>query len=124
MNRRYKQAIALMLSVTMFALSTNGAQAMLAPADRATVIAAQRGSDLKTVQTFLEQKQVREHLVRLGLNENEIEPRLAVLTDSELHQVATHIEQQNPAADGGGVVITVLVIGVLALLFVYLLKRV
>jgi hypothetical protein len=119
----FKRTTAMILAGTMLALSSGRAAAMLAPAT-IQADASVRSHDMKTVQSFLEQKAVGQHLASLNLSPSEIESRLASLSDQEIHQVATRINQQQPGRDGSGVVITVLVIGVLALLFVYLLKRV
>ncbi len=123
MKRTYRRSLAVMLAVSMVALSAGRAQAALAPPTTPGE-AAVRTQDIETVQAFLEQKSVAQHLAGLNLSAPEIESRLGQLSDQELHQVATRIHQQQPGGHGAGVVVTVLVIGVLALLFVYLLKRV
>ncbi len=123
MKLSFKQVISIGLTVSMFSLNAVQSQAMLAPA-AGDVILMQRSQDLQTVQSFLEQKQVAQHLATMPLSSSEISTRLGNLSDQELHNVATRIQYERPAADGGGVIVTVLVIGILALLFVYLLKRV
>ena len=77
------------------------------------------------MQSFLERKEVRltVGLFDFGITNEQIGPRLANLSDQQLHQVAVRIDKQNPAGDGGFIV-GILVIGILVLLFVYLLKRV
>lgn len=125
LNRKMKRIIAVVLTVTVTWMSAAPASAALAPARTASAAAmAARTADLNTVRAFLEQKQVSERLAGFGLSQAEVQARLDNLTDQEVHHVATQIEQQNPAGDGGGVLVTVLVIGILVLLFVYLLKRV
>lgn len=120
-----KRGVAVLMTFTMVSLSTGRADAALAPATMETQsVSAARAADLANVRTFLERKEVRQQLSGLGLSEQEIDFRLDNLSDSELRHVSSKIDQQRPAADGGGIIITVLVIGVLALLFVYLLKRV
>ncbi len=115
-----RRTIALILTVTTTLLcGSPRASAMLAPAS-----VSQSEADMQKVQAFLEQKQVRQRLTDFGLTQEQIESRLQKLSDADIHQVALQVDKQNPAADGGGVVITVLMIGVLALLFVYLAKRV
>ena len=125
MNKRFKRCIAAALSFSLVMMCVGRSSAMLAPTAAAVATASvQRSADMRTVQTFLEQKQVRERLVSFGMSDGEIQTRLGNLSDADLHQVATHIDKEHPAADGGGVLVTVLVIGILVLLFVYLLKRV
>jgi hypothetical protein len=123
MRWTYKRGIAVTLAVAMMALSTGRAQAALAPATLPGD-AAVRGQNIETVQIFLEQKEVREHLAGLHLSPSEIESRLNNLSDQELQQVASKIQQEQPAGDGSGLVISILVIGILVLLFVYLMERV
>lgn len=117
------RSVAVFLTFTMFTLGLNRAEAMLAPANNPAA-ATVRAQDMQTVQTFLEQKEVVQHLAGMNLTSDEIQSRLGNLSDQELHQVATKIHQQQPGRDGAGLLVTVLIIGVLVLLFVYLLKRV
>ena len=125
MTKHARRGIALALSSLMIFMSVGRSSAMIAPVSAVSQNAAiQRANDMQTVQTFLEQKQVREQLGKFGMSDNEIQIRLAQLSDTELHQVATHIDKERPAADAAGFVVTILVIGVLVLLFVYLAKRV
>ena len=123
MKWTFKRTMAMIVAGTMFSLGLGRAEAALAPARLAEPPSA-RLQDLQTVQTFLEQKEVAQHLAGLKLSESEINSRLTQLSDQDLHDVATRIQHEHPGRDGAGVVVTVLVIGILALLFVYLLKRV
>ena len=103
------------------------APAMLAPVSPAAQDGsptAERNQDLESVRAFLERKMVRERLLQVGLSHEEATRRLNRLTDAQMRRVARTIDAQAPGGNAGGVVITVLVIGVLALLFVYLLERV
>jgi hypothetical protein len=117
------RSTAVAMAVAMFALGSGRAEASLAPAMMPPA-AVDRTQDLQKVQRFLEQKEVAQRLEHMKLSAPEVESRLSNLSDQELHQVASKIDRQNPGADAGGVAVTVLVIGILALLFVYLLKRV
>ncbi len=122
-RKKLRELLAVMTASLVFALATNRAEAMLAPAQLPTTT-ARRAADTQTIQTFLEQKEVAQHLAEMKLNSAEIEARLSNLSDQELHQVVTRIDREYPAGDAGSVAVTVLVIGILALLFVYLLRRV
>ncbi len=115
--------IAVSLILSMIILSGAQARASLAPS-MIPLTQANRAQDLQAVQKFLEQKEVARHLAHMQMNSSDIQSRVGNLSDQELHQVALRIDQQNPGRDGGGIVVTLLVIGILALLFVYLLKRV
>jgi hypothetical protein len=122
--KNMKRFIALTLVVAITLMHTGRAEAMLAPVDAPGMMAVRRNADIAKIQTFLEQKQVTEKLAGYGFTAAEINSRLGSLTDNEIHQVSSRIDLQNPAGDGAGLVVTVLVIGILALLFVYLLRRV
>jgi hypothetical protein len=83
-----------------------------------------REQDLQSVQRTLESKVLRQRLAEFGLSPQDINQRVTQLSDSQLHQLVMRVRTLNPGADDGGdVVITVLVIGILVLLFVYLWKR-
>jgi hypothetical protein len=123
---RSRSFVALVAAVTTltYACPPNAA-AMVAPTDVVTTQdPAQRQQDLKKIQTLLESKVVRHRLVMMGLNDSEIESRLNQMSDQELHQVASRIDKVHPAGDGAGLIITVLLVGILVLLFIYLAKRV
>ncbi len=123
MQKKWIRKIAMALTVTMFVLTAGQSHAMLAPATNNATINA-RQNDIQTVQKFLEQKEVGRHLSEMSLTSTEINSHLGNLSDQELHEVATRIHQQQPGRDGTGAVVTVLVIGILVLLFIYLFKRV
>jgi len=94
--------------------------AMLAPAQAASATDGQtydRAADMKTVQTALESKIVRERLKDLGLSDKEIDSRLSRLSDQQIHQLAKDIHTLSP----GGDVVGILVVVLLVLLIVYLI---
>lgn len=118
-------AFALAFATAWTCVGTPRLQAMMAPSQAVAASAAMdRAADLKTVQSALENRLVRQRLADLGLTPGQINRRLSRLDDAKLHQVAMNIEKQNPAGDAGGIVITVLVIGILAALFVWLVDEI
>src|ERR1044072_1790832 len=115
-------AVMLICAVASLPLTQQRAEAMLAPSN--TVKSApqfDRNQDLKTIQSTLESKILRQKLHALGLSDPEIESRLSRLSDSEVHQLASQIRSVHPAGD---VLIGVLVIVILVLLIIFLIKRV
>ena len=76
---------------------------------------------MKTIQSALESKVVRQRLRELGLPEDQVEARLSKLSDQEVHQLATQIHTLNPGGDL--TVIGILVAVVLVLLIIYLVRR-
>ncbi len=76
---------------------------------------AARAADLATIQQMLEMKVVQHRLAELGFTPGEIELRLELASDAELHQLA--VESENLMAGGSvGLVVTVLVVILLVLL--------
>ncbi len=118
---------ALAAAVTFTMTQPQTGWALMAPAFQSAKVDSgrmTRDQDLKTLQRTLESKVLRHRLAEFGLSTQEISQRVTHLSDSQLHQLATRIRSVNPGADDGGdVIITVLVIGILVLLFVYLWKR-
>lgn len=105
----------LILTTTMVLTAPRTGWAMLAPAQ-----GSERSADMKTVQTALESKVVRERLKSLGLSDKEIESRLGKLSDKQVHKLAKDIE----TLSSGGFIEAVLVLVILVLLIVYLVNRV
>lgn len=79
----------------------------------AAVESQQRDRDLATVTTALAGEQVRERFRALGVDQAQIEQRIAALTDSELRTLASQIDSM-PAGAGAieviGIVFLVLLI--------------
>ena len=120
-------ACALTLAMAWIHAAPNPALAMLAPAQpQASASSApsyDRAADVRTVQKALENKMVRQRLKDLGLNDKEIDHRVAQLSDQQVHQLATHIHTLAPAGDDWtvpGILVLVLVV----LLIIYLVKRI
>jgi ribose 1,5-bisphosphokinase PhnN len=83
-----------------------------------------RAGDLRTVQRVLETKVVQQRLKDLGFSREEIDTRLARLSDAQLHQVASQINSLLPGGsiDGAlGTILTVLLIILVAVVIVILL---
>ena len=125
---KYLTVWTLVCALTVLSLRGEG-RAMLVPAEGAQAggPASQyaRSTDLITIQKALESKMVRQRLEDVGLTESEVNARLERLSDAEVHQFASQIDSILPGGDGGlGIIITLLVVGILVLLFIYLLKRV
>jgi len=99
--------------------------AMLVPALPAAESSSDshRMADLQKIQTVLESKVVRQRLEDFGLSQEEINARLAGLSDDQLHQFATDVDAIIPAGDGLGIVVVLLVIAILAVILVYLLNH-
>lgn len=89
----------------------------------AGMMAEQRHADVGTVQKALENKMVAERLQALGYSTDEVNQRLAMLSDAELHDVAKKIDALNAGGDGLGIVIAILVVVLLVVLILHFSDR-
>lgn len=79
-----------------------------------------RAQGEKNVAEFLNRTDVKDQLVKLGVNPEEATRRLAGLSDSEVRKLAGDIDQATVGGDIGGILILVLVI----ILIIYFAKRI
>jgi len=123
-----KTLIGTLIVVTTMAMALpQNSWAMLAPAQTANELhqtGSLRADDLKTIQTALESKIIRQRLTGFNLTPEQIDSRLAKLSDAQLHQTAQQIRTVNPGGDAGGFLISVLVIVILVGLIMYIFKRI
>ncbi|MDO8444499.1 MAG: PA2779 family protein [Deltaproteobacteria bacterium] len=76
-----------------------------------------RQADISKVQTALESKVVSQRLSDLGFNPDEVKMKVASFSDSDLHQLASHVDQLQGGGDGSlGIVIALLVIIILVVI--------
>ncbi len=82
---------------------------------------SERQVNLEKLKRFLESEVVGKRLQALGFTAEEVSGRLESLTDEELHQFATRVDQLRVAGDGAlGVVVVLLVIAILVVIFLQL----
>ena len=92
----------------------------LAPSEIISLAQSERGADLEKIQKVLEIKAVGERLKQLGLTHDEIQQRLAQLSDRQVHQVALQLDNIRVGQDDALVIIIAIL--VIAILVVVLLK--
>jgi hypothetical protein len=97
-------------------------RAMLAPPTSATVSDPGRAEDMQSIQRVLENKLVQQRLEDFGLTPEEINAKLAGLSDAQLHQMASQLDALMPGGELG-IIITLLVIAILVVIFIYLLNH-
>jgi uncharacterized protein DUF6627 len=103
-------------------LPTNG-WALLIPSDVQYSDASQRDTDLLQVQRHLEGKLVTQRLAELGLTTEEVQARLAGLTNEQLHQLAGNLDGLQVGGDLGLTFVLIFVGAVLlAILFIYAVR--
>jgi hypothetical protein len=75
-----------------------------------------KGLERGKVQKFLETKMVKDRLEKLGFSSDEIQARLAGMSDEQIHQLALKIDELKVAGDSGlGIIIALLVIAILVI---------
>lgn len=82
--------------------------------------APDRTQDMAAIQNVLENKLVVERLKSMGYSQDEVQARLAQLSDQEVHQLASDIDALAPAGDALGIVVALLVIVILVLVILKL----
>ncbi|MBI5968683.1 MAG: PA2779 family protein [Deltaproteobacteria bacterium] len=89
-----KKWITWYLVLAMFVIGiTPKVYAGFSPSDVIGLSPADRSSDLKKIQKFLETKMVRERLKEFGLTPEEIQTRLSPLSDQQIHQLALKLDE-------------------------------
>jgi len=79
-----------------------------------------RDSDLATVQKALENKIVSERLADFGYSPEEVKAKLSLLSDDEMHKLASDIQDLQTGGDGIGILIGILVVVLLVILIIKL----
>jgi hypothetical protein len=103
------------------------AWALLIPSDTQSAVASTQdgaaSGDLHAVQRHLEGKLVTQRLAELGLTAEEVQARLADLTDEQLHQLASNLDGLQVGGDPALTFILIFVGAVLlAILFIYAVR--
>jgi hypothetical protein len=118
--RKFKRIVAIVVSVAILdaPLYAYG-DGMIATS---TVVAnIQRTETTAKVQNFLQRSEVRQQLEQSGVSPDEVSQRLASLSDTELQQLATQIDQNRA---GGDVVVIGLGTILLVVIILLLLKKI
>jgi hypothetical protein len=107
--------------IAMFILGiTPRVDAGLAPSEIMALAHSERVADLEKIQKVIEVKAISERLKQFGLTQDEVQSRLAQMSDQQIHQVALQLDSLKVGqSDALFVIIAILVI---AILIVVLLK--
>ena len=76
--------------------------------------------DLGTIQKSLEMKMVSETLEKLGLTKADVKSRLDGMTDAQIHQLASNLDEVKVGGDGLGIIVVLLVIAILVVVLLQL----
>ncbi|NWF98784.1 MAG: PA2779 family protein [Nitrospirae bacterium] len=91
-----------------------------APSEIIPYAQADRNSDIDKIQKIIETKAVSTRLLQLGFTTEEVKNRLAQLSDQQLHQVASQLDDLKAGGDVLGVIIALLVIAILVVILLNL----
>lgn len=117
---------ALVMLVYWCGLQTAPAAAGLAPSQPTgtTAIASPRDADLAVVQRALENRLVAQKLRDYGVNPDQVQARLASLSDQDLHTLASASKGLPSGGDDAvGLLIGLLVIAILVIVILKLLHK-
>ena len=92
----------------------------LAPSEIIALKQVDRDADIGKIQKVLEVKAVSTRLGQWGLTQEEVQKRLAQLSDQQIHQVALQLDDLKIGQDG--VLAVIIALLVVAILVVVLLK--
>ena len=109
-----------MVIVTFLIGITPRVDAAFSPSEGFALLQSDRQSDLQKIQKVLEFKMIRERLNALGFAQDEIQARLSQLNEVQIHQLALKLDEMKVGADGGEIVIALLLIAILVVLIIYL----
>jgi hypothetical protein len=92
----------------------------LAPSEIIALAQVDRDADLGKIQKILETKAIGERLSQFGLTHDEVQKRLAQLSDQQIHQIALQLDDLKIGQDD--VIAVIIALLVIAILVVVLLK--
>ncbi len=79
-----------------------------------------RIEDLGSIQKALEMRMVSETMEKFGMTKAEVKSRLDGMTDAQIHQLATNLDEVRVGGDGLGVIVLILVIAILVVVLIEL----
>ena len=121
MKRKMAKWVGWYMVAVMFLIGiTPRVDAAFSPTEVLPLLQSDRQSDIQKIQKVLEVKMVVERLKAFGFTQDEIQARLNQLNDQQIHLMAQKLDELNVGADGGEVVIAILLIAILVVLIIYL----
>ena len=116
-----KLVLTLALWTMLISIPPSNAFAMPSASVTAFDGASLRQAQMNKIMSELSRPEARAHLMLMGISQNELKEKLAQLDDTQLAGVANKADAVKVAGDAGlGIIITLLVIAILAIIFVRL----
>ena len=115
-----RMMLCLMISFTLVELPIikSAHAGMIATNDAVEIMS--RTESAQKVANFIDRQDVKDQLVKMGVNPEEATKRLAGLSDAELRKMAGEIDKATVGGDVGGILVLVL----LVILIIYFAKRI
>ncbi len=113
--------LCLMISFTLVEIPLMKAEAhagLISTRDALDLV--KRSESEKTVSDFLGRSDVKEQLIKMGVNPEDAHKRIAGLSDSEVRKLSSDIDQAVIGGDLGGILVLVLVV----ILIIYFARRI
>jgi len=124
MKKPWLRCVTWYLIMAMFIIGiTPRVYAGFSPSEVIGLLTVDRASDLQKIQKVIEMKMISERLRQLGLTPDEIQTRLGLLSDQQVHRFALQLDELKVGGDGLGIVIGLLVIAILVVILIYLLDH-
>ena len=121
MRKKMAKWVGWYMVAVMFLIGiTPRVDAAFSPTEVLPLLQSDRQTDMLKIQKVLEVKMVFERLKSFGFTQDEIQARLNQLNDQQIHLMAQKLDEFNVGADGGEVVIAILLIAILVVLIIYL----
>ncbi len=126
----YAKPLVLYLVAALLAISTAAgpAEAMFLSAvpqgenAAAAPDASVRSADLIKIRSALESKIISQRLMDHGLTPDEAMARVTMLSDDQVHQLASHTDSLQAGGDAAGFLVSVVIIALLVVLLIYLVQ--
>ena len=121
MNIPFMRHVAWYLVIAMFIIGiAPRVDAGLVESEITPLMQVDRTTELEKIQNFLETKAVSKRLEQFGYSQEEVQNRLTQLSDQQIHQIATKLDDLKIGGDGAGVVIAILVVVILVIVILQL----
>ncbi len=119
LNRKF--VLTLTLWTILISIPPSNAFAMPSASVSTFDIVSLRQAQMNKIMSQMSRPEARAHLMLMGISQNELKEKLTQLDDAQLASVAKKADAGKVAGDAGlGIIITLLVIAILAIIFVRL----
>jgi hypothetical protein len=121
MNIPFMKHVAWYLVIAMFIIGVAPrVDAGLVESEITSLMQVDRTAELGKIQKFLETKAVSNRFEQFGYTQKEVQERLTQLSDQQIHQIATKLDDLKIGGDGAGIVIAILVVVILVIVILQL----